>query len=257
MSTATANAVAAVPIVNLGALYINNLQVTRTSNTVLAIAAGQCRDSTNVFDIVSSTALALNSANTGANGIDTGTFAASKMYAVYMIMDPTNTNAVASVLSLSIAGPTVMPSGYSAYRLIGYWGTNGSTQFYIGEYVGNGNVRTFYLDAILATPITAGASATFAAVVLTNLVPPQANLEVDFYMDFTANAAADTAAFRPTGSSSTNGEYIMIAPVAGATAHTERKVRLAARTAAGVPGIDYKASAGTIAVSVVAFVVQL
>lgn len=249
--------VSAVPIVNLGLLYVNNLQVSRTSNTVLAVAAGQCRDSTDVFDIVISSALALNSANTGANGIDTGTFAASKMYAVYVIMDPTAANANACLLSLSASGPTVMPSGYSAYRLIGYWGTNGSTQFYLGEYVGSGNQRVFYLDALLATPITAGASTSFAACALTNLVPPVANLEVDCYMNFNANAAADTAGFRPTGSSSTNGEHIMTAQVAGATAHLDQKVRLAARTAAGVPSIDYKVSAGAIAISLEGFVINL
>ncbi len=247
----------AVPIVNLGALYVNNLQISRTSNTALAIAAGQARDSTNVFDIVLSSALALNSANTGVNGIDVGAFTASKMYAVYLIMDPTASNPVASILSLSSSGPTVMPSGYSAYRLIGYWGTDSGTAFYVGEYIGNGSVRQFNYDAILPTPITAGASATFAAVVLTNLVPPATNLLVDFYMNFTANAAADVAAFRPTGSSSTNGQHIMTAQVAGATAHLDQKVRLGARTAAGVPGIDYKVSAGTIAVDVVGFQVNL
>lgn len=246
----------AVPIVNLSELYINNLQVSRTSNTVLAIAAGQCRDSTNVFDISVASALSLNSANSGANGIDTGTFTASKMYAVHVIFDPSYNYAPACLLSLSATAPT-MPYGYSVFRCVGFWGVDGSTHFYIGEYIGDQNRREFYYDALLATPITAGNSNTFAACALTNLVPPQTQIEVDFYMNFTANAAADTAAFRPTGSSSTNGQHIITAGVAGATAHTDQKVRLLARTAAGVPSIDYKVSAGAIAIDIEAFTVNL
>lgn len=243
-------------IVNLPLLYVNNLQLSRAGNTSLTIAAGQCRDSSNIYDITVASALTLNAANTGANGIDTGSLAASKMYAVYIIADPTENNVPAALLSLSLTAP-VLPTGYSISRIIGYWGTDGSTYFYIGEYVGNNNQRRFYYDALLATPITAGASNTFAAVVLTNLVPPVAEAEADFYMNFAANAAADTAAFRPTGSSSTNGQHIMTAQVAGATAHLDQKVKLAYRTASGVPGIDYKVSAGTIAVDLEGFVVDL
>jgi hypothetical protein len=243
------------PIVNLPYMAIDNLQVSRAGNTSLSIAAGQCRDSTNVFDIVVESALTVSTLTVGANGIDTGAIAASKMYYVYVISDPTQQYAPASLVSLS-ATP-VLPTGYSIYRVVGYWPSTGASAFAVGEYVGNGSRRVFHYDAITATPITAGNSATFAAVVLTNIVPPVANFEADFYIDYTANAAADVAAFRPTGSSSTNGQHIIIAPVAGATAHTTAQVRLAGRTAAGVPGIDYKVSAGAIAISVEGFVVNL
>lgn len=247
----------AVPIVNLGLKYVNGLEVSRTSNTVLAIAAGQCRDSTNVFDIVSSSALALNAANTGANGIDTGTFAASKMYYIYLVMDPTNTNAVASVMSLSASGPTTMPSGYSVYRLVAAWGTDSSVHFYVGDYSGNGNQRVFYYDALLVSPVTAGAQTSFTAIDLINLVPAIDNLQVNFYMNFNANAAADTAAFRPTGSSSTNGQHVMTAQVAGATAHLDQKVTLLTKLSTAHPSVDYKVSAGAIAVDIEGFILNL
>lgn len=243
------------PIVDLPYLAINNLEVSRAGNTSLSVAAGQCRDSTNVYDIVVDAALTMSTLTVGANGIDTGAIAASKMYYLYVIADPTYNYVPALLLSLS-ATP-LLPTGYSIYRKVGYWPSTGASVFAVGEYEGNNNQRVFYYDVIQATPITAGSSATFAAVVLTNIVPPDANLEVDFYMNYTANAAADVAAFRPTGSSSTNGQHIMTAQVAGATAHLDQKVRLAARTASGVPGIDYKVSAGTIAVDVVGFVVNL
>lgn len=247
----------AVPIVNLGLKYVNGLEITRTGNAALAMAAGQCRDSTNVYDIVVPSALAVSGATVGsAGGLDTGTFAASKMYAVFVIFDPTYTNAPAMLLSLSATAP-VLPSGYSVFRVIGYWGTTGATAFYVGDWNGNGNIRTFYYDALLATPVTAGAQTSFTAIDLSNLVPAINNLQVNFYMNFNANAAADTAAFRPTGSSSTNGQHIMTAQVAGATAHLDQKVMLLTKLAAGLPEIDYKVSAGAIAVSLEGYVLNL
>lgn len=244
------------PIVNAGLLYVNNLQVAWASNTTLTIAAGQCRDSSNTWDIVSSSSLTLNAANTGANGIDTGTFAASKMYYVYMIWDSSNSYVCASLLSLSASAPT-LPTGYSAYRLIGAWPTDGSAHFLAGYYSGNGSTREFWYDAIAVTPITAGNSGTFAACDLSNIVPAIDNLPVNFYMNFTANAAADTAAFRPTGSSSTAGQHIITAQVAGATAHRDQKVKLLAKLASGAPKIDYKVSAGTLAIDVEGFQLDL
>ena len=48
------------PVVNLGELYVQNLQLTNdgtTPDSILNIAAGQCRDSTNSQDITVSAAL--------------------------------------------------------------------------------------------------------------------------------------------------------------------------------------------------------
>ncbi len=243
-------------IVNSGVKYINDLQISRTSNTALSIAPGLCRDSTNTFDIPVANALTLTASSLGVNGLDTGTFSASKMYNVYVIFDFTWTNPPASLLSLSTTAP-VLPFGYSAFRRIGAWGSDASTHFYLGYYNGNESERNFFYDAILATPLTAGTQTSFTAVNLVNLVPALDNLIVSFYPNFTANAAADTAAFRPTGSSSTNGQHIMTASVAGSAAHTDQKVSLLTKLATGNPSIDYKVSAGSLALSIEGFTLHI
>ncbi len=250
------SAAGAVQIVNDGILYTNNMQVSRTGNATLSVAIGLVRDSTNSFDIYLPAATVLNSASLGVNGIDVGTVAVSKMYYVYVIFDPTYKNAAAVIMSLSAVAP-LLPFGYGSYRLIAAWPTNSSAQFILGQYVGSGSGRNFYYDAITVTPVTAGTSNTFVAVDLTNIVPAIDGTQVQFYMNFNANAAADTAAFRPTGSSSTNGEHIMTAQVAGATAHLDQKVTLITNLATGKPEIDYKVSAGAIAIDVEGFTLNI
>src|SRR5208283_4100787 len=73
------------PQVNAGLLYVNGLDVSWVSTTALSVAAGAARDSSNVNDIVSPTAVSISSAINGAGGLDTGTIAASTFYAVYII----------------------------------------------------------------------------------------------------------------------------------------------------------------------------
>src|SRR5580692_3582295 len=89
------------PIINQPFLYVNGLLVSNdatTPNTVLDIAAGQCRDSNNVIDMIlgdflnegygtDNSSTSLNAAVNGLNGLDTGSLAASTMYAVYIIAD--------------------------------------------------------------------------------------------------------------------------------------------------------------------------
>lgn len=246
----------AVPIVNLGLSYANNMQVSRASNTTLTIATGQVRDSTNVFDIVLASTLTLNAAVNGVNGLDTGTFAASKMYYVYAVMDPTNKIATGTVLSLSVSGPTTIPSGYSAYRLLAAWPSDASTHFLAGQYSGNSGGKVFYYDTPLATAVTAGNGTTFAAVNLLNLVPAIDATQVDFYMAFTPGAASRTASFRPTGSSSTNGEHVITGQVSAVV--VDQKVRLITNLATGNPELDWKVSnAGdALAISIEGFILN-
>ena len=70
--------------------------------------------------------LTLNAATVGANGLDAGSLGASQLWYVYAIAHQTSF-AMALVASLS-ATPT-MPSGYgTAYKLIGAFNTNTSSQ---------------------------------------------------------------------------------------------------------------------------------
>src|SRR5579863_8991112 len=105
------------PIYSLPHLYISGLNISVASTTVLALAPGQARDSQDNIDMavgfpnlqgivypaalngLSQVPLFINSAVNGANGLDTGTLAASTNYAVWLIGDSRGYKPVAGLLS--------------------------------------------------------------------------------------------------------------------------------------------------------------
>src|ERR1700722_20041691 len=168
-------------IVNLPFLYINGMVGSNdatTPNTVLDISLGQCRDSTNVMDIICA-ASNINAAVNGINGLDTGSLAASTVYAIYAIADITENPGRPNGYILTLASNSVplMPFGYSNFRLVGYWPTDASMHFLLG-YVSNavGGNRQFLYDAPQATAVTAGAATAYTAVSLAKWVPVVNNL---------------------------------------------------------------------------------
>ncbi len=258
-----------VPIVNGPAFYINGMKITNdatTPNTKLNITAGICRDSTNTFDInlgnfngqnnsgSANAVTTINAAVNGINGLDTGSIAAAKVYYIYVIGDPVSGLATGAMVSLALpsVGP-LMPFGYSVFRWVGCITTAaGGATFVLGYWSGNQNARRFTYDSPIATSVTAGTSATYAAIVLTTLVPAVADLPVLFKANWTANAAADT--FNMNGGNSTGDAWSMIAPVAGGTAHTVGFGTVLSQLVAAVPTAQYKVSAvGGVAINVAAY----
>ena len=79
--------------------------------------------------------LTINSLTSGANGLDTGTIAASTWYYIYVIYNPATTT-VAGLISLSSTSPT-LPSGYTAFARIGANKIDGSLAFYRVRQVGS------------------------------------------------------------------------------------------------------------------------
>ena len=94
------------PIYSLPHLYISGLNISAASTTIIAIAPGQARDSNDNIDMpvgfpnlqgnVLNPAtlnlnfmppLYLNSGVNGANGLDTGSLAASSNYLIWLIGD--------------------------------------------------------------------------------------------------------------------------------------------------------------------------
>lgn len=254
------------PIYTLPVLNINGLIVSNdatTPNTKLNLSAGTARDANNVMDITLGAAnpnlegstvtapLTLDTAVVGANGIDTGVLEASKVYAVYVIADSRYYNPTAGLVSLSLTAPT-MPFGYDSFRLIGYAVTDSSVHFLKMYVSGTGNARRFTFDSPQATSVTAGTSATYAAIDLSALVPAVDQIPVVFRANWTANAAADT--FNMQGGNSTGDQWSLIAPVAGATAHTIGFGTVLSQLVSGVPKSNYKVSAvGGVAINVAAF----
>lgn len=240
------------PIVNLPFAYVNGMIGSQASNTTLSITSGQCRDSTNTVDIVVSSTATLNAAVNGLNGLDTGSLAASKMYAIYAIMDVTQSpqNPSGYILSLNASTP-LLPFGYSNYRLIGWWPTDGSSHFLVGYVYGNGGSRMFNYD-VAVSALSGGTSSTFAAIDLSNIVPAVDPTPVQALASFTPNAAGDKANFRPTGSSSTNGDVIISGVVAAKA--QELQVNLLSKIATAKPEVDYKvAASGALDVLVTGF----
>lgn len=181
--------------------YTNGLGITNnatTPNTKLDIAIGTTMDSTGTFQLSLDTAVTINAATTGLNGLDTGTFAASTVYRVFLVCDPVTLSTAGAMISAS-STPT-LPTGYSAYALIGHATTDSSVHFLKGYWsTGNARPRLFMYDAPQATAITAGAATSYTAIDLSALVPAVDNLPVWISSAFTPGAASRTLKLQPTG----------------------------------------------------------
>lgn len=131
---------------------IPNLVVASTSSVTLgAVNNGlSTRIDIGGQQYVPASTLTLNTGGTGANGLDTGSLGSIQLWYVYAIVNQT-TFAIALVASQSVpsTGPT-MPSGYgTAYKLVGAFYTNGSSQ--VGSMItitGEAVTNTFSLGII-------------------------------------------------------------------------------------------------------------
>jgi hypothetical protein len=238
-------------------LTINGAKISvavTSATTHFDVSAGICRDQTNVFDLnignylglASSTASSnavtnVDATYVGINGIDTGALAANKMYYVYVVADVEGPNPTGAMISLRApdVGP-IIPYGYSVYRHIGFISTNGSSQFYVLYHAGNGNYRTAYYDAPVATNITAGASTAFAAATLTNLVPLVDNNTAYVNTAFTPAAASRTATLQDANATAGGNQLIVTGQVASVVVTSTYKIPYKSTSSAAT--INYKVS---------------
>lgn len=223
--------------------YANGLQISNnvaTPNTKLDVATGTIMDSTGTFQLNLATAVTIDAANTGLNGIDTGALAASKVYAVHLVADPVTQQAAGCMISLSATAP-VLPFGYSAFALIGYVVTDASVHFLKAYWTaGNSSQRLMMFDAPQATAITAGNATTYTAIDLSALVPAVDNLPIWVASAFTPGAASRTLKMQPTGAT---GDAITITGQVTAVVVTSNSL-LMAKLATGVPKISYVVANG-------------
>lgn len=118
--------------------YIGGLTISKDSNSpndTIIVDSGSCYDSTK--KVVLSLANSTSKKN--------ATQAASATYYVHIVGNATgsSTNIIISNDSIS---PT-LPSGYTLYRLIGYYTTNGNRQIdYINSYSNNFNINNILPD---------------------------------------------------------------------------------------------------------------
>lgn len=229
-----------VPVANLPYPSISGLGVSRASDTTLTLALGRARDSQNIQDIVLEQAVTINAAVNGINGLDTGTFAASKIYYVYVAKDQTGLNPTGGLISLSAVTPT-LPGNYSTFRRVGSYYVNASTHFVTMYQSGNGGVRAMYYDLQVATGITAGAATSATQVDLTNIVPAIAGTEVIIASAYTPHAAAETLVLSPDSTITT--PLTITGQVASVVVTTNS--RLPITLVSGAPSVYYAVSVAT------------
>jgi len=234
------------PIYNDAILYKQGGRILVTGTTSLTIQSCLTRSNTDSMDINigdyfgARTNTVLNAAINGLNGLDTGTFAASKVYAIHAIADSAGYNPSGFLMSLSATAP-VMPSGnyssgYSEFRRIGWAVSDGSTHFrgLIPYGEGNGVIYTFD-EGVIA--LNAGTSATQAAIDLSTMVPAVDGIEISLQAILNPAAASRTAKVCPSTSTIANTRFTLTGQVASVL--VTQNLSLPARIVSSLPKIDY------------------
>lgn len=224
-------------------LYVNGCSPSYTTTTTVTIGTGQVRDSTNSFDIAVKTPLVINMAAKGANGLDTGTFAASTSYYLYVLYDETQANPPVALASLSATAP-VMPSlngvTYSHFRLVGFIRSNGSTNILPFLISGNGATKFYAWDAPIVV-LTAAAGTTPTNVSLVTAMPLANFGRVELQSTYVPHAAGETASIKP--SSATAFTYV-ISGIVASVAQTDL-FEVIPTLVSSNPSIAYQLSVGT------------
>lgn len=221
-----------VPIYNLGNLYIQGLGLVYSSTTAVSLSSGQARDSGNVNDIVLSSSVSVSISSNGANGLDTGTVAASTLYYVYVIASSNEVANTAGILSLSASQPT-LPYNYDIYRRVGAVAVDSSSHIRKFVQVGGNKDRTILYDpgtgastaGVVIPSSGTGGSTTFVNLgVLTSLVP-QLPIQCIFNCAFTPNSANNVLYLSPAtidnGTTATVGAMAEMSAAATGSAQVE------------------------------------
>lgn len=244
------------PVVNAGYKDIQGLRISlddTTPDEIVVLSSGQARDSSNTNDIVLSSDVDINITVTGANGLETGSAANNTLYDVYVIADSTGYRDTAGFLSLASNSTPTLPFGYDMYRRVGTVRTDGSADLLPFDQKGDGKERTMWYRASIATDITAGASATFAAVDVTGSVPDQA-IELIAKCTFTPTGADDPLELRSGDSATDEGQAIETGSAAGVVKICNMRCPLDSATS---DRVDYKVTGSAVAINVQGYVDQL
>lgn len=179
--------------------YVYGCQVEWASNTTLTIAAGQVRPVDNNVDFPIGSALTVNAAIAGAGGLDTGTFAASTLYYVHVVLDATNNKVPAGIISTSATAPT-LPFGYTDFVRVGAIFTDSSVHFIPISQTGNyGTKQVNQLTGGISV-LAAGTETSFTVIDLSTVIPlVLTKTTVKLQAIFTPSAAGDAATFSLDG----------------------------------------------------------
>ena len=161
-----------------------NLAASATgTNATVTVSADEIvvEDTSNTYKTLRAVSLSINSAGSGANGLDTGSIAASTWYSVWVIHNPT-TQTTAGLLSLSQTAPT-MPSGYTYRARVGWVRTDATGDKYPLSFSQAGRNTQYKVAAgsnlTLLPQMVSGVQGTYGttlvAVAVGNYVPPTAS----------------------------------------------------------------------------------
>lgn len=260
------------PVVMPNQYFINGLKLAYVSATTMTVTAGRCGNSTNVNYIsvglplnVAATqtgtlpveagtgTVTINTAANGAGGLDIGAMANDTFYAVYAIGDSYGNEPGSACISANLTSP-LLPAGYDMSFRIGYIKSSGAAAILPFRQDGCGLDRWMWYDAPIATSVTAGASATYAAVDASAGLPSATPTMVSWYCLFTPTAANNTLVLVPGTSTATLG----YASASGSVAAVVNTVQLICPTDSPVTdAIDYKVTGSAVAISVAAYLDQL
>jgi hypothetical protein len=208
-----------------------------TPNTKLDVAVGSVLDSSKTFQINLDSALTIDATVVGANGIDTGALAASKMYKVYLIQGSASGELAAGLISLLDA--PYLPYGYDTYALIGYVATGAGSTFLKGYWTDDkSSWRTFMYDAPQATAVTAGNATSYTAIDLSAFVPAVANTPVFVDSALTPSAASQTLKLQPAAGT---GDAVTVTGQVNAVIVSSQSL-VVSTLASGLPKVNYKVS---------------
>ena len=276
------------PIYSLPYLYITGLNISVASTTVIAIAPGAARDSTNSIDIPvgqpnlegvtnpggyypqtanygpipglnqslptvfsaypiphMSMPIYVNTAVVGANGLDSGTLAASSFYTVWLIADSRNNNPVAGIMSLYSNAFPLLPTGYDSYRLIGFIQTSSGTA--LEDPLNTSSSKSYYLQPAVSV-LSGGNATTFTAIDCSGALSDNLFSMAFLVVTFIPAAVGDTVQLRPTTSTATAG-LLTIPGYAAGIAQTNY-VQTLVGISSSKAEIDYKVTSSSDSVSI-------
>lgn len=192
------------PVVNSRIPYISSIGLySVASDETLLVSDIKCSNSTNEIDMSVTTANAVGTTvsllTTGLNGLDQGAAAASTVYALYVLSDAYGFNPSGFILSTNVTTPLI-PTGYGAWRRVGWAFTDASSDLIDVIITGNGSDKHYQYDNAIAV-LTAGTSASKVNIDMGAITPPK-NTVVELVVAFTPNAASDTASIYNGNSSS-------------------------------------------------------
>lgn len=194
------------------AASFKNMNVTNTSagtpNTQCIVTADQLslyNSSGGTYQTVINVNVTISSGSSGANGLDTGSVAATSWYAIYVIYNPT-TQTTAGLMSLSSSSPT-MPSGYTFLMRVGWMRTDSSGNFLRiwqkgrkAVYVITASTNTTVLPSMLASASSGNVTTpTWTAIAVGNYVPTATAESIDVVLNIpaTLTSTSQTAMVAP------------------------------------------------------------